>query len=358
MVCMRRLTFDNMRFFRDSVNGNYDTLHPNEFPHIFATCRGLDPHPQFQIVRVERMRGYDEYAVYRFINVEVENTEWNILHNGNPEESLMGQMTVYRPGNNPNEIALRVRFQIRNIYLVSNQESFPIVMLDTFDVLPRANLLILPSNTHHNTQQNYNFPRGDPNFTTHYLMDRENIYNPTLGLTNRVIDQLDRMRARRFNRDNDRDWYDSIPHPDVYADEYHNRDRFRSPERYNDDFIPFHAVGAGAPRGSRQRSTRRSPPRTPPRQPTNVVWGGEPRPVPPVPMPATMPVTLQAFTIQALINHAISEHMTCPISMNPIDKDSACITSCQHIFERDSIQHWLSDHTNCPVCRQATHICN
>jgi SUMO ligase MMS21 Smc5/6 complex component len=50
--------------------------------------------------------------------------------------------------------------------------------------------------------------------------------------------------------------------------------------------------------------------------------------------------------------------MTCPISMNPIAKASACVLSCQHVFERDSITHWLSDHENCPVCRQTSAICN
>lgn len=345
-----------MRFFRDSISGNYENIHPNDFPRIFATCRGLDPQPQFQIIRVERMRGYDDYAVYRFINVDTEATEWNVVHNGNPEDSLMGQMLVYRPGNNPNELNARVRFQIRNLYLVSRHETLPIVMFDTFDVLPRANIFILPTNTHYNTNQNYNYPRGDPNFTTHYLMDRDNFINPTMGLSNRVIDRLDQMRSRRFNRDEDRNWYDINPHSDIYDDDdmyRHRRNRFRSPERYDNDFIPFQAAGGGVPRG------RRFPSRTPPREPVNVVWGGEPQPAPaPAPASAAAPLTLQTFTIQALINHAISEHMTCPISMNPIEKDTACVTSCQHIFERESIRHWLTDHSNCPVCRQATRICN
>ena len=231
-------------------------------------------------------------------------------------------------------------------------------MLDTFDVLPRANVFILPVNTHYNTRQNYDYPRGDPNYTTHYLMDRENFLIPTMGLSNRVIDRMDEMRTRRFNRDEDRGWYDAVPYPDFSDDEdnYMRRrnSRFRSQDRRNDDFIPFHAVAAGAGAGARNRF----PPRTPPRQPENVVWGGEPRPAPAAAVVAARPVTLQAFTIQALINHAISEQMTCPISMNIINKDSACVTSCQHIFERESIQHWLSDHNNCPVCRQVTQICN
>ena len=348
-----------MRFFRDSPNGNYDNIHPSEFPHVFATCRSIDPQPQFQIIRVERMRGYDEYAVYRFINVDFEPTEWNVIHNGNAEDNLMGQMVVYRQGNNPNENTSRVRFQIRNIFLVSREDALPIVLLDSFDVLPRPNVLILPANTRYNHRQDYNYPRSDPNYTTHFLIDRENFLIPNNGLTNRVIDRLDYMRARRFNRGNDRDWYSDIPNQEAYDsdDNYNHRGRFWNPERNHDDFIPFHAAGAGE-----RPARRRFPPRTPTRQPVNVVWGGEP---PPAPLPAAAaaaivasPITLHAFTIQALINHAIAEQMTCPISMNPINKDTACVTSCQHIFERDSIQHWLSDHTSCPVCRQATQICS
>jgi SUMO ligase MMS21 Smc5/6 complex component len=66
---------------------------------------------------------------------------------------------------------------------------------------------------------------------------------------------------------------------------------------------------------------------------------------------------LQAFTIQALISHAIKENMTCPISMNPIEQRTACVTSCQHIFDRASIQRWLQDNTTCPVCRQDASVC-
>ncbi len=345
------------------MNGHYDNVHPDDFPHIFATCRGLDPQPSFQILRVERMRGYDDQAIYRFIEEQVvANREWNIFHDGNPEDSLMGQMHVYRPGNNPNEIATHVRFQIRNIYLISRNETFPVVMFDNFEVLPRATIAILPTNAHLTTLDNYNYPRGDPNFTTHYLMDQSNFMNPNMNLTNRVIDNIDRMRRRRFNIDNDRGWYGVIPNNRYHDDIYRYRDddirrRSRSPDIDYDFYQP---IAAGAGDGIR-RSPRRE--HTPPRRtravPVNVVWGGEPRPAsaPANPAPAR-PVTLHAFTIQALINHAISEQMTCPISMNPIDKDTACVTSCQHIFERDSIQQWLTGHTNCPVCRQATAICN
>jgi hypothetical protein len=354
-----------MRFFRDSMNGNYDNMHPDDFPHIFATCRGLDPQPSFQILRVERMRGYDEQAVYRLIEEQPQvHREWNIFHDGNPEDSLMGQMQIYRPGNNPNELTSRVRFHIRNIYLISRNETFPVVMFDNFDVLPRATAVILPTNAHLTTRDNYNYPRGDPNFTSHYLMDQSNFMNPNMNLTNRVIDIIDRMRSRRFNIDNDRGWYGGIPdryENDIrrYYDDDDRRWRDRSPE-YDYDF--HHPIAAGA--GVRSRRHRgQTPPQTPPRRPSahpvNVVWGGEPMPAAAAPNPApARPISLQAFTIQALINHAIAEQMTCPISMNPIVKDTACVTTCQHIFERDSIQQWLTGHTNCPVCRQTTSICS
>ena len=355
-----------MRFFRDH-NGQYNNLHPEEFPHIFATCRGLDPQPCFQILRVERMRGYDDHAIYRFIEEQVTgNREWNILHDGNPEDSLMGYMQIYRPGNNPNEVATRVRFHIRNIYLVSRNDTYPVVMFDNFDVLPRARIAILPTNAHLTTHDHYTYPRGDPNFTSHYLMDQSNFMNPNINLTNHVIDTIDRMRSRRFNLDEDRDWYGTILH-DRYQDDmrhYDIDDRIWQ-GRTQDipyDFNPAHIAAGGGDARRRRPSPRRHDiiaSRRPSAQTINVVWGGEPRPqAAAAAAPIVRPITLHSFTIQALINHAIAENMTCPISMNAINKETACVTTCQHIFERDSIQQWLTDHTNCPVCRQSTSICN
>jgi hypothetical protein len=340
-----------MRFFRDSAHGNYMNVHPRDFPHRFVTCRGLDPTPQFQMIRIERMRGHDDQAHYRFINEALENVEWNIIYQGNREDAYMGEMMVYRPGNNPNEQSIQTRFQIRNIYLASRDDIYPVVMFDNPRVLPHANVVVIPRNV----REVPLYGRNDPNYVVNFLMDRENFLIESFGLSNRVIDRLDDYRNHPFHRTRERNWYERNSEMDSYRDDYFDDsdiDSYRSPR-----YASIAAGGAGA--GTDRRTRRRSIPRTPPI-----------REIPDFHQPAaastsaaavaasTRPVTLQAFTIQALINHAVSENMTCPISMNTIQKSTACVTSCQHIFERDSIARWLTDHTNCPVCRQATSICN
>jgi hypothetical protein len=43
---------------------------------------------------------------------------------------------------------------------------------------------------------------------------------------------------------------------------------------------------------------------------------------------------------------------TCPITMEPIKKASAAITSCGHVFQKTAISHWMQNHDTCPECRQ------
>lgn len=341
-----------MRFFSDRHN-DYENIHPENFPHIFAVCRGITQQPQFQILRIERIRGYDEYATYRFINEPFESDEYNLFHDGNPEQSMYGQMEVYRPPPNPNERIIRLRFQIRNIFLASRHEVFPVILLDTLEAIPPADAVIIPRNVMN--IQEYFHSQYDPNFINNFIMDHGNfrpVENPGF---HRVLNRY--FRRREQGRGND--WFD---HP---ADIYEGHDDY-SPRRSRDvtPIIAPHpfrgggsggaAAGAGGGSSSRTRrdSTRAQTP--PPPAAVRLV----PAPAPAAAPTVARPVNLQAFTITALINHAVSEHMTCPISMNAIQKSTACVTSCQHIFERESIQHWLADHSNCPVCRQPTSICN
>lgn len=339
-----------MRIFRDRMNSDFETLHPNNFPQTFAVCRGITQHPVFQILRIERVRGYDEYATYVFRNSSFQNTEYNIIHEGNPEDACIGQMEVYRPPPNPNQRNVRVRFQIRNVFLVSQHEVIPVVMIDTLEALPEANILVVPRNAI--PVPEYFHSQTDPNFINNFLMDRNNY---------RIVDNRHTYRA--FNRyfmmreqgrgDN---WFEY--NHDYEDDDYPRAERQAHREYYDMPPPIYGGAGAGAlgPRSTRTRRDSRRPSTPPLPAPAAATPAASPRP-PPVPAPRPA-VALQAFTIQALISHAISENMTCPISMNAIKQSTACVTSCQHIFERDSITHWLADHSNCPVCRQPTSICN
>jgi len=68
------------------------------------------------------------------------------------------------------------------------------------------------------------------------------------------------------------------------------------------------------------------------------------------PPPVRPPLKLKPHTLQALI--AAEKGKECPISYMPIESTTAAVTSCQHVFQRSAITHWLSSHTNCPVCRE------
>jgi hypothetical protein len=87
-------------------------------------------------------------------------------------------------------------------------------------------------------------------------------------------------------------------------------------------------------------------------------------PPPPLPMPVP-PIIVQGskIPIKEIPNHAIRllllgaviEGEECPISGTAIDITNGSVTSCFHLFERDSIARWLAlPHTNkkCPVCMQ------
>jgi hypothetical protein len=330
-------------------NREYETISPRQFPHIFAVCRAIHPVPQFQLIAIERMRGHDEYAHYIFENEPIENVETMIVHEGNPEERTYGQMfIVIRDRNDPNRIRepRRVRFEMRNVYLVTRNDRFPVVAIEDMEVLPPLDAAIIPRNC----MPNHLYNNHEPYFMMNYLIDNHNFRPPNFdvpfyepGLMN--LQRLHRERDRRR-----REWYDMDDYPmraisplrDVDREDYINR------QIRNNIYPPrMQPAAAGAGRGTRRRDRPQTPPRDVPQ-------------APPVANAAVAPgpLTLQAFTIQAIINHAVSENMACPISMNPIAKDTAAVTTCQHVFERDSIAQWMADHENCPVCRQRTSICN
>lgn len=66
--------------------------------------------------------------------------------------------------------------------------------------------------------------------------------------------------------------------------------------------------------------------------------------------PATQP--LPSHVASLLIAHAVSTDATCPITMEPIQADTATTTPCGHVFSRDALNHWISQRrSTCPECR-------
>jgi len=63
--------------------------------------------------------------------------------------------------------------------------------------------------------------------------------------------------------------------------------------------------------------------------------------------------SLPTHVIDALMRDAKSGKEACPISMNPYAEcEKLSITSCFHIFDSMSIDHWFKNNSTCPVCRK------
>ena len=67
--------------------------------------------------------------------------------------------------------------------------------------------------------------------------------------------------------------------------------------------------------------------------------------------PAIPPVQKRVADI--MIAHAIQSKETCPITMEPIDSASICVSPCYHCFQAEAIRTWLSTESTCPVCRES-----
>lgn len=64
------------------------------------------------------------------------------------------------------------------------------------------------------------------------------------------------------------------------------------------------------------------------------------------------PPAFPAHLVGPVLGSAEADRKICPITMEPIRKKTAAITSCGHIFQKEAIQEWLASHDTCPECRQ------
>jgi hypothetical protein len=63
--------------------------------------------------------------------------------------------------------------------------------------------------------------------------------------------------------------------------------------------------------------------------------------------------SLPAHVANIVLSDAISKNEVCPISSEPITKETGTVTSCGHVFCKESIDQWLSIKNECPVCKQS-----
>jgi len=64
------------------------------------------------------------------------------------------------------------------------------------------------------------------------------------------------------------------------------------------------------------------------------------------------PPKLDRRISNSMIDTAIRDKEVCPISLEPIRKETAaCVSPCYHCFDRESIEQWLLQSDKCPQCR-------
>ena len=76
---------------------------------------------------------------------------------------------------------------------------------------------------------------------------------------------------------------------------------------------------------------------------------------------ATAPVAapLPLFVTAALIADARNRNLACPITLEPINPDTAAVTPCYHVFDADALSVWVAQQlahdgataATCPVCK-------
>lgn len=62
--------------------------------------------------------------------------------------------------------------------------------------------------------------------------------------------------------------------------------------------------------------------------------------------------------IDLIVNNEISKKSLCSISLEEINKETAVVTNCFHVFSRENIENWLKVKDFCPICKTKCFIMN
>ena len=293
----------------------------DEFPELFAVCRSSVPFLQFQILSIDQS-GFVGNGAHHYTFVEnerIRNTNFVIENHENSRRDgsyMVGQIYAANRDVDHYQPPSRVRFEVRRIFLESQNLRIPVVFIDPMSMLPKPKNLVIPVNAERREREDEHF--------NHMLQ------NEVLNQNNYSYRNSHRYNAMNEFRDT---WF--FHHENMYEDEYEERPR---PRRHRQRVVGTVQTPPTRPRGDEAFPT------TPP---SSAAAGGG---------AVANTVQLSRFTVNAILNQAILEEMTCPISMARIEKSSAVVTGCQHVFQRDSITTWLTDHDTCPVCRARTSI--
>jgi ankyrin repeat protein len=55
--------------------------------------------------------------------------------------------------------------------------------------------------------------------------------------------------------------------------------------------------------------------------------------------------------IDAIVKISIDKNENCPISLEPLKKESVVLTSCFHVFNKEPADIWFNTNSICPTCR-------
>lgn len=71
---------------------------------------------------------------------------------------------------------------------------------------------------------------------------------------------------------------------------------------------------------------------------------------------SSLPAPLPSFVATALIADAVHRHLSCPITLEPINPDTATVTPCYHVFDADALSSWVAQQLDsgpatCPTCK-------
>lgn len=82
----------------------------------------------------------------------------------------------------------------------------------------------------------------------------------------------------------------------------------------------------------------------------------QPQPTaPPAPVAQAQP-TMPQHVVNTFIDAEIARGTVCPISQEPLTRDTACLTPCGHVYSFDEVAHWIQGGHSCPECRAACSV--
>lgn len=290
--------------------------HIENFPHIFAVIRGQAIQgPCIQILQSEERNGYSFIQNLRrpdeFFEAELRRVQTYQL-----DPTIY---TVRYKTDQYNREAAEVKFWSLPFYYRIRNERIPLIEFQYRSWIPDDYIQIpIRSNS-----------------------------NEVLHICERI--EMERLFEIRREEDRNRDIYRP---PILWGGEDDWDDRASS-QNYRD------LIGAGA-------GTRRSRYRTPsPRRdsyypPARIPY--TPPPPPPEPEVRIIPVERIVTQIRTqpipkhigeiLLANARRGADSCPIAALTFSEcDKICVSSCFHIFDKESLERWMTTSTSCPVCR-------